>query len=120
MTAPLEVEGAATSAQPEAVLVGVGKQIEGRSLGQIAWLRLKRDKIAIAGGCVVLFLIFIALFAPLIVRVLGHPPDEPHPELVDPNLGGLPKGDFGGISKDFLFGVEPGLGRDVFSRILYG
>ncbi len=120
MTAPLEVEGAATSAQPEAVLVGVGKQIEGRSLGQIAWLRLKRDKIAIAGGCVVVFLIFIALFAPLIVRVLGHPPDEPHPELVDPNLGGLPKGDFGGISKDFLFGVEPGLGRDVFSRILYG
>ena len=27
---------------------------------------------------------------------------------------------FGGISKDFLLGVEPTSGRDVFSRILYG
>ena len=27
-----------------------GKAIEGRSLGQIAWMRLRRDKVAMGGG----------------------------------------------------------------------
>ena len=45
MTAPLDATGSATEAQPEAVLGGVeAKAIEGRSLGQIAWMRLKRSK----------------------------------------------------------------------------
>ena len=40
--------------EPEAVLAGVKKsQIEGRSLTQIAWTRFKRDKVAMAGGVVV-------------------------------------------------------------------
>ena len=44
MTAPLE---APADAAPETVLTGVdAKAIEGRSLGQIAWIRLKRDKVA--------------------------------------------------------------------------
>src|SRR3712207_1004295 len=47
-----------------------GKAIEGRSLGRIAWTRLKRDKVAIAGGVVVVLLILIAILAPLIVRYL--------------------------------------------------
>jgi peptide/nickel transport system permease protein len=120
MTAPLEVEGAAAEAQPEAVLVGAGRQIEGRSLGQIAWLRLKRDRVAIAGGCIVLFLIVVAILAPVLSKLLGHPPSEFHQDLIDPNLGGLPRGKFGGISKEFLLGVEPVNGRDVFSRVVYG
>src|ERR1019366_1184271 len=49
MTAPIESSTAA--AAPEAVLSGVSSEaIEGRSLGQIAWLRLRRDKVAMAGG----------------------------------------------------------------------
>jgi ABC-type dipeptide/oligopeptide/nickel transport system permease subunit len=120
MTAPLEVEGSATEARPEAVLEGLGQRIEGRSLGQIAWMRLRRDKVAIAGGCVIVVLILLAVFAPLIVKLLGHPPTEFHQELTDPNLGGMPRGPFGGISSEFLLGVEPSTGRDVFSRILYG
>ena len=63
MTAPLDVTGTATEAQPEAGLTGLGvKAIEGRSLGQIAWTRLKRDKVAIIGGVFVLFLILVAVF----------------------------------------------------------
>ena len=51
MTAPIETTSGQAEAQPEAVLSGVGrKQIEGRSLGQIAWTRFKRDKVAVAGG----------------------------------------------------------------------
>jgi peptide/nickel transport system permease protein len=93
--------------------------IEGRSLGRIAWMRLKRDRVAMTGGAVVIFLIVVALFAPLIVKLFGHPPNEFHQQLIDPDLG-TPIGKFGGISLDFPFGLEPGNGRDLFSRILYG
>jgi ABC-type dipeptide/oligopeptide/nickel transport system permease subunit len=82
-------------------------------------MRLKRDKVAIAGGIVVLLLILGAIFAPLIVDVLGHPPNEFHESLVDPDLQ-VPAGKFGGVSRDFLFGIEPVNGRDLFSRVLYG
>ncbi|MFE0699005.1 ABC transporter permease [Streptomyces sp. NPDC058872] len=96
-----------------------GKTIEGRSPLRIAWNRLKRDKLALAGACVVVFLIFVAVFAPVIVALLGHPPDEFHEDQIDP-LFGTPVGSWGGINADFLFGVEPVNGRDVFSRIVYG
>jgi ABC-type dipeptide/oligopeptide/nickel transport system permease subunit len=100
------------------VLEGVRK-IEGRSLGQIAWMRLKRDRVALAGGCIVAFLIVVAIAAPLIVKVLGHPPNEFHQDLINADTQ-IPIGKFGGVSKDFLFGVEPVNGRDLFSRVLYG
>jgi peptide/nickel transport system permease protein len=118
MSAPLELEPGADSATPEAVLVGSDK-IEGRSLGQIAWTRLKRDKVALGGGVVVLILILCAIAAPLIVSLLGHPPNEFHQEYINPDTQ-VPYGKFGGASKDFLFGLEPVNGRDLFSRVLYG
>jgi peptide/nickel transport system permease protein len=99
---------------------GEGKEVQGRSLRQIAWSRLKRDKVAMTGGGIVIFLVLVAIFAGPIVALLGHPPDQFHQDQIDPNLGGLPKGGAGGISRDFLLGVEPGSGRDVFSRIVYG
>ena len=98
---------------------GSEKAIAGRSLKQIAWRRLKKDKVAVGGGCVVIFLIVIAVLAPLLTKWFGHPIDEFHIDKLDPTFQ-TPLGDFGGISKDFLFGVEPTSGRDIFSRILYG
>ncbi|MGL4172893.1 MAG: ABC transporter permease [Actinomycetota bacterium] len=118
MTTPLEPSGA-TKAQPEAILSGAGKRIAGRSLSQIAWSRLRRDRVARAGAAVVLILFALAMGAPLWVGLFGHPPNEFHIDLLDPNLG-TPKGPFGGISWDYLLGVEPVNGRDVFSRIVYG
>jgi peptide/nickel transport system permease protein len=97
---------------------GVGT-IEGRSLGQIAWIRLKRDKVAMAGAAVIIFLILGSIFAPLIVRWLGHPPNEFHYDQINPDTQ-LPIHPHGGISRDFLFGVEPVNGRDLFSRVVYG
>ncbi|WP_411101773.1 ABC transporter permease [Streptomyces sp. cmx-4-9] len=118
MTAPLHD----TSAAGPAVVAAPDlppKAIEGRSPWRIAWLRLKRDKVALAGGVIVLLLILVALFAPLIVKAFGHPPEELHEDLLDPLLG-LPAGDWGGMNGDFLLGIEPVNGRDVFSRIVYG
>jgi peptide/nickel transport system permease protein len=118
VTAPLDVPGA-SEAQPEAVAEAGGVAVAGRSLGQIAWARLKRDRVAMAGGAVVLLLIVIAIFAPVIVKWLGHPPDEFHQDLIDATTA-TPIGKWGGISTDFLFGLEPLNGRDLFSRIIYG
>src|SRR6185436_12156514 len=95
------------------------RKIQGRSLGQIAWARLRRDKVAMAGGAMVIFLILVAVFAPLIVSLLGHPPNEFHQQLIDSSLQ-TAKGHFGGMSWDYPFGLEPVNGRDVFSRIVYG
>ena len=98
---------------------GGEKAIAGRSLKQIAWRRLKKDKVAIAGGIVVIFLIVVAILAPVLSKLFGHPIDEYHIDQIDPTFS-TPIGKFGGISREFLFGVEPTSGRDVFSRILYG
>jgi len=120
LTLPPEAGAAAEVAIPEAVLVGAGPT-EGRSLGQIAWMRLKRDKVALGGGIFLIFLILVAIFAPLIVKYLGSPPNEFHQELIDTAGGTLePIGRFGGMSWDHLMGVEPVNGRDIFSRIVYG
>ena len=120
MTAPLDVQGSAAEAQPEAVLSGIeAKAIEGRSLGQIAWMRLKRDKVAMTSGVIVLLLLLVAILAGPITSLFGASPDLFNSHLIDPNLG-TPKGAFGGISWHHLFGVEPVNGRDLFARIIYG
>ncbi|MFF7205692.1 MULTISPECIES: ABC transporter permease [unclassified Streptomyces] len=119
MTAPLHDTSAAETAAVDVAADVPQKAIEGRSPWKIAWVRLKRDKVALAGGVVVLLLVLVALLAPLIVDAFGHPPEELHEDQIDPLLG-TPIGSWGGISSDFLLGVEPVNGRDVFSRIIYG
>ncbi len=58
MTVPLEASADAAETAPDAVPSGVGRTaIEGRSLGQITWMRLRRDKVAVGGG---IFLILAA------------------------------------------------------------
>jgi len=122
MTAPLHeptAEAAPSAAEEAAVATAGVKAVQGRSLGRIAWDRLKRDKLALTGGIVVLVLIVIALLAPVITDLIGQDPDAYHESLIDP-LFGTPKGSLGGISGDHLLGVEPVNGRDIFARILYG
>jgi peptide/nickel transport system permease protein/oligopeptide transport system permease protein len=114
MTAPIE---ASTGAAPESVLEGVGgaKAIEGRSLGQIAWLRLRRDKVAIAGGGIIVFLILAAIIGPHLVQN----PDTYHSNLINPTFS-RPNGPLGGVSVAHPFGVEPVTGRDMLSRVVNG
>ncbi|MFE2703051.1 ABC transporter permease [Streptomyces mirabilis] len=124
MTAPLHepTTDAAPNAAEEAAAASAAEAkaaVQGRSLGRIAWERLKRDKLALTGGIVVLVLIVIALLAPVIANLVGQDPDVYHENLIDP-LFGTPTGSLGGISGDHLLGVEPVNGRDIFARILYG
>lgn len=105
---PALLEGEATEA------------IKGRSLSQIAWRRLRRDKVAIAGGCFIILLILVAIFAPLITRITGGPPNDFHEDLLDMSLGGVPYGFFGGMSWQHPMGLDIPHGRDIFSRVVYG
>ncbi|MGA4987087.1 ABC transporter permease [Nonomuraea bangladeshensis] len=119
MTAPLDVPGSAAEAQPESVLAGAGKDIQGRSLTRIAWMRLRRDKVALGGGVVVVLLILVAIFSGPIISVFGHDPLEFHQEAIDQSTL-LPSGSMGGMGSEYLLGVEPVNGRDIFSRIVAG
>ncbi|MFJ3694196.1 ABC transporter permease [Streptomyces sp. NPDC090052] len=120
MTAPIETTGSTAEAQPEAVLTGATQsQIEGRSLGRIAWTRFKRDKVAMAGGVVVILLVLVAVLSKPIQAMFGLDPNDFHQNLVDPALL-APKGSFGGISWSHPLGVEPQTGRDILARIIEG
>ncbi|WP_037607678.1 ABC transporter permease [Streptacidiphilus rugosus] len=120
MTAPLHDSGTATLEVPADPTVAP-KKIVGRSPGRIAWERLKRDKIALGGGFVVILLILVGVFAPLLCKIVGQDPDTFHTKLLDASLGiGTPAGSFGGMSSTHLLGIDPTYGRDIFARIVYG
>ncbi|MFJ1709178.1 ABC transporter permease [Kitasatospora sp. NPDC088346] len=117
MTTSNETIGTASQAQQE---TGPAKRIEGRSLSQIAWLRFKRDKAAVAGGVVVILLVLLAALAKPIEAVFGLDPNAFHQDALDANLGGIPFGDWGGMSWEHPLGVDVQYGRDIMTRILEG
>ncbi|WP_228456500.1 ABC transporter permease [Streptomyces durbertensis] len=69
---------------------------------------------------VVVLLVLMALTAPWLTALGGWGPEEFDKSAIDPYLGGMPVGSFGGISTDHWFGVEPLTGRDLFARVVYG
>jgi len=81
---------------------------------------LLRDRAAVACLAYIGLVVAMAVFAPLIVRISGWDPYEFDQSAIDPNLGSIPVGSWGGISAEHWLGVEPGSGRDVFARIVYG
>jgi peptide/nickel transport system permease protein len=115
MAVPIDVATGPGGPEPDAPLSVPGKAIEGRSLGQIAWMRLRRDKVAMAGGIVVVLLILVAIVGPHFVQN----PDTYHPNLINPTFL-RPNGAFGGISLAHPLGVEPETGRDLLARIVVG
>jgi ABC-type dipeptide/oligopeptide/nickel transport system permease subunit len=94
-------------------------EIKGRSLTQIAWARLRRDKVAMVSLSIVILVVLIAALAPLITKLVGVDPYSFNPTTLD-DAGGLPLGRWGGMSLDHPLGVEPQTGRDLFARLLYG
>ncbi|HWX51930.1 MAG TPA: ABC transporter permease [Solirubrobacteraceae bacterium] len=99
--------GGAGSFEPDA-------EIAARSPLQLFWRRFRKDRVAIASLAFVVFLVFVAIAAPLIVKILGLPgPYVQNLSLTD---------EFGsplGPSGAHPFGVDQ-LGHDVMSRVIYG
>ena len=115
MAVPIDVATGPGGPEPTPAPTVAGKTIEGRSLGQIAWMRLRQDKVAMAGGIVVILLILIAIFGPYLVQN----PLTYHENLIDPTFS-RPYGTLGGISTAHPFGVEPITGRDLLARVVNG
>ncbi len=94
--------------------------VAGLSLKALAWRRLKRDKAAVVAMVFLALIAFVAIFTPWIVGALGLDPYSFDQEALDPALGSIPRGPWGGISWEHPLGVEPLTGRDIFARLLYG
>ena len=92
---------------------GVGA-VAGRSPRQLFWARFKKDRAALFGLAVIVFLIIIALAAPLISKIVGHGPNDLFTREMTDEFG-LPKGPNG----EFWFGADDS-GRDLFVRVVYG
>ena len=92
--------------------------IEGKAPRELAWARLSRDKFALVAIGVIVTYLLVAALAPVICSVLGISPYALDGDAL--NDYGLPKGAFGGISTEHWLGVEPGTGRDIFARLIYG
>ncbi|WP_305787149.1 ABC transporter permease [Symbioplanes lichenis] len=84
------------------------------------WHALRRDWAAVACLAYIGLVVLMAVFAPLIVKLSGWDPYQFDQSAINPDLGGVPLGSWGGISADHWLGVEPGSGRDIFARIVYG
>ncbi|MEV7212726.1 ABC transporter permease [Kitasatospora cineracea] len=94
----------------------------GLSPGKLMWRRFLRDRTGVVSACIVLLFVAVAIFAPVISMLYGKNP-ETHYGQEDVSLltdSGLPTGPNGGMSGDFWFGLEPGLGRDVLTLLVYG
>ncbi|MBV8954888.1 MAG: ABC transporter permease [Solirubrobacterales bacterium] len=106
----LLVEGEATAGAVELV----PGEVSARSPTALFWRRFRSDRVAMASAGFIVLLILIAIFAPLIVKLLGLPgPSVQNPNLTD--AFGTPLGPSGAHP----FGVD-GLGEDVMSRVIYG
>ncbi|MEK2475188.1 ABC transporter permease [Streptomyces noursei] len=101
---------------------GKGGELVGRSPGQLMWARFKRDRSGMICAIIVLAFFVIAALAPVIASLYGKNPytlyGSDNPKLLDEFS--YPAGPNGGMSGDFWFGIEPRLGRDLFTNLLYG
>lgn len=88
--------------------------VKARTPRQIFWDRFKDDKLAIAGGLMVIFMVIIALMAPIFEDLAGHSYKQQYrSEML--NEFGSPEGP----NSEFWFGADD-LGRDLFVRVFYG
>ncbi len=115
-----EILAVAVNAPDVVVPTGVSASaIIGRSPGQLAWLRLRRDRSVVFTSAVLVFFAVLAVGAPLWSALYGQDALANHSELLSLH-GGLPIGVNGGMSGVHWFGVEPGLGRDIMMQLVYG
>lgn len=110
----LPVTETGTVLAPDPLALLPGGTVEGRSPWQLAWARLRRDRVAMVSFAVIVLIVLVALAAPLIAKLTGHGVYE---QFRDTGLSpaGLPQGPSGA----FLFGTDD-QGRDLLVRVAYG
>lgn len=107
---------AMTAVQDTAAGFQSGALTAGRSLRQIIWARLRRDRVAMI--CLIVLIVYyaIGILGPFIVAN----PSGTFDKTAISELGGKPFGDWGGISAAHPLGVEWGTGRDIMAQLMFG
>ncbi|WP_300613667.1 ABC transporter permease [Trebonia sp.] len=90
-------------------------RIEGRSQWQLTWRRLRTDRVSMIALAVIVVMILLAILAPAVAALTGHPPNMAYP-ITGENAAGNPVGPF---TNGFILGTDS-TGRDLLVRILYG
>lgn len=91
-----------------------GGEVAARTPWQVFWRRFRSDRVAMVSAGFIVFLIVVAIAAPLVIKILGLPgPNVQNPNLLD--VFGSPSGPSGAHP----FGVDEE-GRDILARIIYG
>ena len=100
--------------------------VKARGYWELVWLRLKRDRLAIAGGIFIIVLFLVAFAgAPVASHFLGHGPNDQFYTAVDEDTF-LPVGPMSRVATPdggttlFILGADSTIGRDLFLRLLYG
>jgi len=91
----------------------------GRSLRQIVWARLRRDKVAMICLLILIAYYVIGIVGPIVGPALGLDPIARDRAAIS-DSGGRPVLPNGGMSWEHPFGVEWGTGRDLLSQMLWG
>jgi oligopeptide transport system permease protein len=79
-------------------------------LWQDAWQRFRRNRLAVVGAAIVLFLVLVALISPLLVLMhVIQSPVKQHVEFIESGVG----------QNGYVLGSDE-LGRDTLSRLMFG
>ena len=76
-----------TVEEAQAVLPTAGSDaVKARGYWELIWIRLRRDRLAIAGGVFIVVMFFVAFIgAPIAAKLLGHGPNEQFFDAIDPD-----------------------------------
>ena len=96
---------------------GSGAKVAGRSPTQLAIARFRADRLSMVSLFFTVLIVLCAIAAPILVALGVLEPNKFNRPLLAEN-GVNPMGRFGGVSWDHPFGVEPGTGRDLLSRLM--
>ena len=111
----VDLESAPSAEMPASII--------GRSPWEIFWRHFRKDRFALAGVVIIVFMILLALAAPLIASWTGHAPNQVNLNSLDEfGLPSAPPWWPGPESKappGYYMGVDD-TGRDLFVRIAYG
>jgi len=123
----------ASIAVESAAELGELQEIKARGYWEQVWLRFRRDKVAIASGLFIIFLVLVAFAgAPIASHLLGHGPNHIYPAGVEADTAKpvgpwtrIDTAPYPGATGDFpktlfILGADSTLGRDEFLRLHYG
>jgi peptide/nickel transport system permease protein len=96
------------------------EKVQGKSPTQLAIGRFRRDKLSMAAFFVVTAYVIGGALAPLVVKLGWIDPLKLNQNLLDPTVGSIPKGKWGGMSWSHPLGIVPGTGTDLMARLWYG